>query len=261
MNSKTKSIGLTLSGGGTKCVAHAGVLQFLEEKKIFPLQIAGSSAGSIVAALYGIGKTPKEILAFFKSIHFFHWKHFTFLKAGLIDSEAFKEYFYEIFKDLTLGDLNIPIYIVATDMVKGKSKTFEPETKIIDAILASASFPGLMSPYEVNGNLYSDGGILNHFPTEILKNECETLIGVYVSPIEKIEVNDLKSIRSVMARAFDLLSANSSFPKFNECDWLIEPEALSQYSTFETDKTNMDIIFAIGYESAKNTYEQLNLNI
>jgi NTE family protein len=261
MDSKLKSIGLILSGGGSKGIAHAGVLQFLEEKNIAPTHIAGSSAGSIVAALYGIGKSPEAILEFFKSIYFFHWKHFTFSKAGLIDSESFKEYFYEIFKDTTLGELKIPIYITATDLIKGKSKVFSPETKTIDAILASSSFPGVMSPYEFNGKLYSDGGILNHFPTDILKDKCDTLIGIYVSPIHQIEAKDLNSIKAVTARAFDLFSANSSIHKFDHCDWLIEPEALSLYSTFETSKIKMEAIFNIGYESAKKSYKKLNLNI
>lgn len=261
MYSTSKSIGLILSGGGSKGIAHAGVLKFMEEKNIFPHQIAGSSAGSIVAALYGSGKSPEAILEFFKSIYFFHWRHFTFSKAGLIDSESFKEYFFEIFKDSTLGELKIPIHITATEMIKGKSKIFGADTKIIDAVLASSSFPGVMSPYELGGELFSDGGILNHFPTEILQGKCDTLIGVYVSPIQKIEAKDLTSIKSVTARAFDLFSANSSIHKFEHCDWLIEPEALSSYNTFETSKTKMDTIFNIGYESAKNSYEKLNLNI
>lgn len=261
MDNKSKSIGLILSGGGSKGIAHAGVLQFLDEKNIKPIQIAGSSAGSVVAALYGSGKSPEAILDFFKSIYFFHWKHFTFTKAGLIDSESFKEYFYNVFKETALSDLKIPIHITATDMIKGKSKIFAPETKIIDAVLASSAFPGMMSPYEINGKFYSDGGILNHFPTEILHGQCDTLIGVYVSPIQKIEAKDLTSIKSVTARAFDLLSANSSLHKFDHCDWLIEPEALSLYSTFETSKAKMEAIFNIGYESAKKSYKKLNLNI
>jgi NTE family protein len=261
MNDQPKSIGLILSGGGSKGIAHAGVLQFLEEKKILPLQIAGSSAGAIVAALYGSGKSPESILEFFKSIYFFHWRHFTFSKAGLIDSESFKEYFYHIFKETTLSELKFPVHITATDMIKGKSKIFSPETKTIDAILASSSFPGIMSPYEIDGNLYSDGGILNHFPTDILKDKCDTLIGVYVSPIQKIKSRDLTSIKSVTARAFDLLSENSSIHKFDHCQWLIKPAALSQYSTFETSKINMEAIFNIGYESAKKSYRKLNLNI
>jgi NTE family protein len=257
MDNNSKSIGLILSGGGSKGIAHAGVLQFLEQQNIKPSQIAGSSAGAIVAALYGSGKSPEAILEFFKSIYFFHWKHFTFTKAGLIDSESFKEYFYEIFQDTTLSELQIPVHITATDMINGKLKIFSPETKTIDAILASSSFPGIMSPYEINGKLYSDGGILNHFPTDILKEKCENLIGVYVSPLQKIEASDLTSIKSVTARAFDLLSANSSINKFNHCDWLIEPEALTQYSTFETSKSKMQAIFDIGYESAKKSYKKL----
>src|SRR3970040_65456 len=135
MDLKTKSIGLVLSGGGTKGIAHAGVIKFLEEKKIHPSRMAGTSAGSIVGAMYAWGKTPAEILEFFKSIYLFHWKHLTFKKAGLIDSESFKNYFHSIFKDSVLGDLKIPIQITATDMVRGKLKVFGPETKIIDAIL------------------------------------------------------------------------------------------------------------------------------
>ena len=255
MNFSSESIGYVLSGGGSKGIAHAGAIKFLEEKNIFPTQIAGSSAGAIVGALYGFGKTPEEILSFFKSIYFFHWKHFTFKKAGFIDSESFKDYFGMIFKDAVIGDLKIPIHITATDMIKGKLKVFQEDTKIVDAVLASSAFPGIISPYEIDGNLYSDGGILNHFPTDILQGRCESIIGVYVSPIQKIEPKDLSSIKSVTTRAFDLLSANSNSQKFMNCDWIIEPEELSKYSTFETNKAKMDIIFQIGYNAAKTSFE------
>ena len=67
MDFQTKSIGLALSGGGSKGLAHAGAIKFLEEQKIKPSQISGTSAGAIVGALYSWGKTPEEILSFFKS--------------------------------------------------------------------------------------------------------------------------------------------------------------------------------------------------
>ena len=224
MNLKSKSIGLVFSGGGSKGLAHAGVIKYLEEKNIKPTQMAGTSAGSIVGALYSWGKTPEEILEFFKSIYLFHWKHLTFKKAGLIDSESFRSYFYSIFNDAVLSDLKIPIQITATDMVRGKLKIFSPKTKIVDAILASSSFPGIFSPYEIGGSIYSDGGILNHFPTDILQGQCDIVIGVYVSPIQKIEAKDLHSIKAVTTRAFDILSANTNMHKFNICDWVIEPK-------------------------------------
>ena len=259
MDLTSKSIGLALSGGGSKGLAHAGALKFLEEKNIRPTRIAGTSAGSIVGAMYAWGKTPDEILDFFKSIYFFHWRHFTFRKAGFIDSGSFRDYFYAIFKDAVIGELNITTQITATDMVRGRLKIFDSDTKIIDALLASSAFPGVLSPFEIRGEHYSDGGILNHFPTDILQGQCETIIGVYVSPIQKIEAKDLNSIRAVTARAFDILSANTHLQKFNICDWVIEPKELSLYSTFEMNKLKMEAIFNIGYEAAKSSYEKLNL--
>ncbi|SDX61513.1 patatin-like phospholipase family protein [Flavobacterium degerlachei] len=259
MELTSKSIGLALSGGGSKGLAHAGAIKFLEEKNIRPSRIAGTSAGSIVGALYAWGKTPDEILDFFKSIYLFHWRHFTFKKAGFIDSDSFKHNFHAIFKDAVIGELSIPTLITATDMVRGRLKIFDSDTKIIDALLASSAFPGVISPFEIAGEHYSDGGILNHFPTDILQGQCETIIGVYVSPIQKIEAKDLNSIRAVTSRAFDILSANTNLQKFNICDWLIEPKELSLYSTFEMNKLKMDAIFNIGYEAAKSSYEKLNL--
>ncbi len=251
------TIGLTLSGGGTKGIAHAGVLKFFEEENIKPSHIAGTSSGAIVAALYAWGKKPEEILTFFQSIYFFHWKHFTFRKAGFIDAEAFKSYFYSIFKDATLGELPYRVHITATNIVSGKLHIFGPEIKIVDAILASAAFPGIISPYEIDGKLYSDGGILNHFPTDVLQGRCEALIGVYLSPIQKIKASDMKSIKAVTTRAYDLLTANTNMQKFSLCDWVISPNELAPYNTFETNKIKMGEIFDIGYKAAKKSYAEL----
>lgn len=258
---KQNTIGLVLSGGGSKGIAHAGVLQFLNEQTIVPTHIAGSSAGSIVGALYSYGLSPKEILQFFQSIYFFHWKHFTFSKAGFIDIYSFKKYFSDIFGEDTLRDLKIPMEITATDMVNGQLKVFDPTTKIVDAVLASSAFPGILSPYQIDNQLFSDGGILNHFPTDLLFQKCDLLIGVYVSPIQKIQAKDLNSIKSVTARAFDLLSANQINQKISLCDWVIEPEELSNFGTFETSKTTMKTIFNIGYEAAKNSFEEYQSTI
>ena len=255
----SKSIGIVLSGGGSKGIAQAGALQFLSEKGIEACCVAGTSAGAIVGGLYAFGKSPEEILEFFKSIYFFHWKHFTFKKAGIIDSESFKKDFESILKETKIGDLKIPVHITATDLVKGKLKVFGNETKLSDAILASSSFPGMLSPYEIDGKLYSDGGILNHFPTDLLQGRCDTIIGIYVSPIQNIEAHNLKSIKSVTSRAFDLLYANYNYQKFSLCDWVIEPKELADYSTFETNKSKMDILFEIGYQEAKRSYENWNL--
>ena len=259
MDLASKSIGLALSGGGSKGIAHAGVLKFLAEQEITPSCIAGSSAGAIVGTMSAFGKKPEEILDFFKSIYFFHWKHFTFKKAGIVDSESFKKYFDEIFGTTTLGELSIPVYVTATDMVKGKLKIFNHDTKIVDAVLASTAVPGMISPYSIKEKLYSDGGILNHFPVDLLQGKCDSIIGVYVSPVQNMEAKQLRSIKSVTYRALELLTANSNLQKFNYCDLIIEPKELTNYSTFETNKAKMDLIFEIGYNEAKKAFENLSL--
>ena len=257
MDFSSKNIGFALSGGGSKGIAHAGALQFLKEQNILPSVMSGSSAGAIIAALYSVGKTPEEILDFFQSIYFFHWKHFTLKKPGLIDSEAFKSYFEKVFGKKTIGDLPIPIKITATDLVSGKLKIFNEKTLVTDAVLASASFPGMLSPYVLNNKMYSDGGILNHFPTDLLLGDCDHIIGIYVSPIHNVEAKDLNSIKSVTTRSFELLTARGNYQKFSLCDWVIEPKELANFSTFETSKTKMKQIFEIGYQEAKKTFEEL----
>ena len=251
-----KKIGIALSGGGAKGIAQAGVLQFLEEQNIKPSIMSATSSGAIIATLYALGKKPSEILEFFQSIYFFKWKHFTWKKPGIVDSYSYKTYFDEVFKDKTLSQLPIPIKITATDLVKGKLKIFDETTKVTDAVLASTAFPGMLSPYKINEVLYSDGGILNHFPSDLLLGNCDRIIGVYVSPIQDIEEKDLNSIKAITTRAFDLLSAHGNYQKFSLCDWIIEPKKLSQFSTFETSKTKMKTIFDIGYQAAKISWEE-----
>lgn len=252
--------GLALSGGGYKGIAHAGVLHFLEEQQIKPDQIAGTSAGSIVACLYAYGLRPLEILDFFKSVSIFNWHHFTIKKAGLMDVSAFDKYLVKIFEDKKIGDLPVPTLITATNIVTGRLHIFNEKTKIVDAILASSAFPGVFSPYQIGNKLYSDGGILNNFPTNILQGRTDYIIGVNVCPLQEVNEKDLKSIRSVTVRAYELMTTLNNHQKGDLCDWLIEPKALTQYSTFERNKARMDEIFELGYETAKESFKDKAVN-
>lgn len=249
-------LGLVLSGGGTRGVAHAGVLKFLNENNIEPDVIACCSAGSIVGALYGAGKSPEEILEFFKSVYFFNWRHFTFNKPGLVSSLIFSTYLEPIFGDKLLGDLNKEIKIIATELVSGKQKIFSPNDKVIDAVIASCSIPGITTPYVVGNEMYSDGGVLNNFPADILANNCRQLIGVYVSPPQNVELADLHSIKAITSRAYELLSHRTEIYKFSYCDWFITSQKLAQYGTFERKANRLEEIFQIGYQAAKSSYEE-----
>ncbi|MCQ4034882.1 patatin-like phospholipase family protein [Kaistella montana] len=256
---KKHQLGLVLSGGGTKGIAHAGVLKFLKEKNIQPDILACCSAGSIVGSLHAAGKSPEEILEFFKSVYFFHWKHFAINKPGLVSSTIFSNYLNPIFKEMTIGDLEIELKIIATELVSGDQKIFNKTDKIVDAVIASCSIPGITTPYIVGNEMFSDGGVLNNFPADIIQNDCEKLIGVYVSLPQDVEVADLNSIKAVTTRAYELLSHRTEIHKFSYCDWVISSKKLSQYGTFEKKANRLEEIFQIGYQAAKDSFENVNL--
>ena len=214
-----KKIGLVLSGGGTKGISEAGVLQFIEDKNISPEIIAGTSAGAIVGGLYAFGKSPNEILDFFKSVYFFNWKHFTLSKPGFINSDIFRLYLKPIIGEIKIKDLKKELLINATDLIQGETFVFSGDDYLLDAIIASCSVPGLASPFKKDELLLSDGGILNNFPTNLIKEKCDKIIGIYVCPLQDVKKNQLNSIKAVATRAYELLSYSVENYKFKNYAW------------------------------------------
>jgi NTE family protein len=252
-----EKVGLVLSGGGTKGIAHAGALKFLKEKNIDIDILSCCSAGSIVGSLHAVGKSPEEILDFFQSVYFFNWKHFAFNQPGLVSSVIFKNYLSPIFKDKKLGDLDKEIKIVATELVSGTQKIFDENFKVVDAVIASCSIPGITTPYILGDEMYCDGGVLNNFPADIIRDDCDKLIGVFVSPPHEIKMDDLKTIKAIVSRSYDLLSYRIEKVKFDYCDWFISSQDLSSYGTFERKKERLEEIFNIGYHAAKDSFENV----
>lgn len=254
MNSE--KIGLVLSGGGTKGIAHAGVLKFLREKDIEIDLLSCCSAGSIVGCMYAVGKRPEEILEFFNSVYFFNWKHFAFNQPGLVSSVMFRNYLNPIFGEMKLSDLDKEVRIVATELVNGTETIFDQDFKVVDAIIASCSIPGITTPYIVNDEMYCDGGVLNNFPADVIREDCGKLIGVFVSPPHDIKITDLKSIKSIVSRSYDLLSYRVERVKFDYCDWFISSQELSTYGTFERRKDRLQQIYDIGYQAARESFDE-----
>jgi len=256
-----KIYGIALSGGGHKGIAHAGLLQFLEEQEIFPQVIAGTSAGAIVGTMYAIGKKPQEILELFQSVSFFNWNYLTTKKAGLFDIDRLEIYLERELGNRTIGDLGKEIFISATDMERGRLKIFGKDTPAKKAVLASSAFPAIFSPVIIDDVVYSDGGMLNNFPVNTLQGHCDYLIGCNVNPLVETSADNLKSIKSITLRSFEIMMNNTSHIHKNLCDWYIEPADLANYFTFETSKSKMKEIYDIGYLEAKSSYSSVSLKI
>lgn len=246
--------GLVLSGGGTRGMAHIGAIKAMEEYGIRPSYIAGTSSGAVVGAFYAAGYSSDEMLDFFKKTPFFSFSHYTFWKPGFLDADKFYPIFKEYFPDDRFESLQKQLFIPATDIINGQSKIFS-SGQLIRPMIASAAVPGVLSPLEINGVLYSDGGILNNFPIEPLQAHCDKIIGIYLSPIKEIKLNTLKTSYSVMERAYHLATAKDSIQKFPLFDKIICPEELYPYGTF--DMYSLETIFQIGYETAQRELKEL----
>jgi len=240
------TLGLVLSGGGSRGVAHIGAIKALEEHGVFPTHIAGSSVGAIVGALYAYGYDWKAILKFFKSVQILDFKKYALGKPGFIDAEKFYPEFNTYIKEDNFNVLKKSLTITATDILNGNLKTFS-EGELIKPILASAAFPGVFAPVKIGEYYYIDGGALNNFPVESLIPNCDVIIGSYVNEYNAITIKDLKYSHNVVERAFKLKSVKEDYAKFEACDLVIAPKALSKYGTF--DKKHLNEIFYIGYEA------------
>lgn len=242
------NIGLVLSGGGIRGVAHIGAIKALEEYGIVPTHISGSSSGAIVGALYAYGYSWQDILIFFKEIQLLDVKKYARNKPGFIDAEKFYADFKKYLKEDSFDALQKKLCVATTDIINGKLRIFK-KGELIRPVLASAAFPGIFTPVQIDDSYYIDGGALNNFPIEPIKNECDLLIGVYVNRLKKLKIHELRHSYNVIERAFKIKSVNEDLLKFSECDLVILPEALSNYGTFE--KKKLDEIFVLGYESTK----------
>jgi len=246
-------IGLVLSGGGIKGVAHIGVIKALEENNIYPTHISGSSAGAVIGAFYASGYSPEEMLAFIKTTPLFNFNRYTFRKPGFIDTDKFYVDFKKYFPEDNFNTLQKKLFVTAVDMLNGHIKVFH-KGQLIKPFLASAAFPGIFSPVTIDDSVYADGGILDNFPLSPLKLICGQIIGAYISPITKIKANGLKHSLNVLDRAIKINFSNNSRMKFPECDLLIYLDTLNKYNLF--DKNHIDEIFNIGYQEAQRMIKE-----
>lgn len=253
---EAKQIGIVLSGGGVRGMAHIGVLKALEEHNIHPHWIAGSSVGALVGALYAKGRTISEMLSFFKETPLFRYNFFSFGKPGLLDTDRYHRVFEHYWPENSFEALQKPLFIVATDILKGE-ETFFSEGELIRPLLASAALPPIFSPVRLKDKLYSDGGIMNNFPLEPLEGRASFIIGSNVSVIKSVKETDIRSSFQLANRTTALMLYAINREKINECNMIFEPIALEKIGVL--DKKGIEKAYEIGYSHASIVLEEKGL--
>lgn len=274
-----QKVGLVLSGGGAKGIAHIGVIQALEDHDVTIDCVAGTSMGAIVGSLYAMGYSPAEMMALIKSPEFADWSQgrinqkYTYymleqepspalthinlgandsinptsiLPTSLINPIPMSFGFMELFGPATAqcgGDFNrlfIPFRCVYSD-VYNKHKVVASHGDLGDAVRASMSFPLVFKPIEINGVLAYDGGIYDNFPVDVMREDFkpDIMIGVDVSA-----PNAKPSPDDIMAQVEDMIMQKSNYTLPADEGIRIKLD-LERFSLL--DFAQADSIYAIGY--------------
>jgi len=238
--------GMVLSGGGARGFAHLGVLQALNEADIFPDVFSGTSAGSLVGALYCDGNSPMEILQIMKRQNKLDYMRPTLPRDGLLQISGVSKLLEAHLKAKKFEDLKIPLTVCATDLNNGVA-VYISKGELITAVIASSSIPVLFKPVIINEIYYVDGGVLDNLPVKPVENKCNLIIGSFVNPVgyEK----STSGLITIAIRTFMLNQAREVEEKGSKFDILIAPKELTMFGILESESA--DDIFEMGYVKTK----------
>lgn len=290
MNGFSQTVGLVLSGGGAKGIAHIGVIQALEDHNIPIDYVAGTSMGAIVGALYAMGYTPAEMIDLIKSDDFLSWqtgkieeKYIYFFKKpdpspemvsfkiGIQDSSRLQPHFLpqslinplpmnfafmRLFAPYTAqsgGDFNrlfVPLRTVASDVYHKKPVIFS-KGDLGDAVRTSMTFPFVFKPIEVDGTLLYDGGIYNNFPVDIMKKDFHPDIIIGSAVAGDQEKPEVNNIISQV----ETMVMQKTDYNVDEKDGILIRFHLKDINLLDFQKA--DEIFKIGYEKTEGMIDTI----
>lgn len=250
---KKNENGLVLSGGGIRGMAHIGLIEALRQRGWKADRVAGTSIGALVGAFYANDNSVEDMMHFFKEAPLFQYNFFTINKAGFIDTDRYYDVLKGYFTKDSFEALEIPLHVVATDLLQGEEVCFS-EGELIRTLLASAALTPVFSPVKVGKLLCADGGIMNNFPKEYLDPYCSSIVGSNVTIAGVLGPRDLKNPFQITARVTSLMIYTSSRKKLNECQLGIEPKELEKIGVL--DKSAIRKAYDIGYDHASRALDQ-----
>ena len=180
------SVGLVLSGGGARGLAHIGVLRVLEREGIPVDCLAGTSMGGLIAAGYAAGMTPdaleQEALAVTRTRRLLRLIDPALPKGGLMRGQRLLAYFDQLFGQKEFTDLRLPLALVAVDL-NTRQEIVLRDGSVALALRATTAVPGVFMPLETNGWRLVDGGVLNNLPIDVARGMgAEVVIAVDIGP-------------------------------------------------------------------------------
>ncbi|MEM1324130.1 MAG: patatin-like phospholipase family protein [Bacteroidota bacterium] len=246
---KKQSIGLTLSGGGSRGYVHIGVLKALEERNIKPDIVSGTSMGAIIGALIANGYSSKQIEDWAESLKRKSIFHIRGLHLGLSPHKHVRKILEQLLPP-TFEALKLPLYISATSLERGTHKVFS-SGPLIDAILASISIPLIFKPVTIEGERYVDGGLVKNLPASTIRDKCDFLIGSNVNHLA--QSFETEKTMHLFDRCVRIMIANTLVDEVDKCDLFIDPHNDAMWNMLDFSKVNE--VVELGYRVARRALE------
>lgn len=216
-------IGLALGGGAARGFAHVGVIQVLEEAGIRPTLVAGTSAGSLVAAIYASGKTGAQLQRVAETMEEAAIADWTLpiFSRGLLRGEALAKYVNGQVNSRLIENMPLPLGIVATDLNSGQSMLFQ-RGDTGTAVRASSAVPAVFQPVKISGREYVDGGLVSPVPVRAARQMgAELVIAVDISSTP--DGNAAGGSLEILMQTFTIMGKSINSLELKDADVVIRP--------------------------------------
>ncbi len=219
---KPPRIGLALGGGAARGFAHIGVIQVLEESGIKPDLVVGTSAGSLVAALYASGKGGAALGQLADSMDESAFTDWSFPGRGLIRGEALARYVRENTGNRSIEKLPLPLGIVATDLDSGAPILFQRGDPGV-AVRASSAVPAVFQPVRIGTHEYVDGGLVSPVPVRFARQMgAELVIAVDISAAP--DGNATGDAMRMLLQTFAIMARSINGFELRDADVVLSPK-------------------------------------
>jgi NTE family protein len=246
-------LGLALSGGTAKVIAHLGVLRALEEADLRPDCLTGTSGGSLIAVLYASGQPMESMIALANDVTWRKLATIRMPKLGLLSSQRIEDFVRDLVGDLRFEDLQIPTRVVTTNLLTGEKTVFS-SGPVAPVVRASCSIPQIFAPVEIDGGLYSDGGIIEYLPLEtLLEFGCRVNLGVHLGAYADFS-QPPNHLLGMILRVIGIVATRNARHSAPHADVLIKPD-MRRFGGF--DLRSAEEMIAVGYETTNRLLPQI----
>lgn len=240
-------VALVLGSGGARGYAHIGVIELLERYDIQPDFIVGSSAGSLVGALYAQGKSAAELKHIAMNMKTNDVRGFRVAKNGFFDGQKIADFVNQQVNQQQLQDLKIPMYVVATELKYGERTVFNyGDTGL--AVRASVSIPSMFNPPLIGGREYVDGGLVSPVPVDVARQLGADIV-IAVNILAQPKHTQTDSIWGLFNQNINIMQQHLARQELQGADVVIQPDLREKAHIFDT-KIREETI-QIGYDSAE----------